>query len=141
MERIIKKVYIDPATRTQAKTDIESADVAIYGKRVLTMAKQEGKGWFAIMLGKHISYKTEIPAYILDAILFAKETYSSNIVADIIQYRMNKHFEADNALDFTSCKAELLKYRNGTNKLEDLAFDFDLVLPDDQILILIDKLK
>ena len=54
---------------------------------------------------------------------------------------MNKHFEADNALDFTSCKAELLKYRNGTNKLEDLAFDFDLVLPDDQILILIDKLK
>ena len=141
VERIIKKVYIDPATRTQAKTDIESADVAIYGKRVLTMAKQEGKGWFAIMLGKHISYKTEIPAYILDAILFAKETYSSNIVADIIQYRMNKHFEADNALDFTSCKAELLKYRNGTNKLEDLAFDFDLVLPDDQILILIDKLK
>ena len=141
VERIIKKVYIDPATRTQAKTDIESADVAIYGKRVLTMAKQEGKGWFAIMLGKHISYKTEIPAYILDAILFAKETYSSNIVADIIQYRMNKHFEADNALDFTSCKTELLKYRNGTNKLEDLVFDFDLVLPDDQILTLIDKLK
>lgn len=141
VERIIKDVYIDLSTCTQAKEDIESADVAVYGKRVLTMAKQEGKGWFAIMLGKHISYKTEIPAYILDAILFAKETYSSNIVADIIQYRMNKHFEADNALDFTSCKAELLKYRNGTKKLEDLAFDFDLVLPDDQILTLIDKLK
>ena len=105
------------------------------------MAKQEGKGWFAIMLGKHISHKTEIPDYIIDAILFAKETYSSNIVSDIIQYRMNKHFEDDDTIDFTSCKAELLKYRNGTNKLEDLAFDFDLVLPDDQILTLIDKLK
>lgn len=141
VERIIKDVYIDPATRIQAKADVENPDVAVYGKRVLTMAKQEGKGWFSIMLGKHISYKTEIPTYILDAILFAKETYSSNIVADIIQYRMNEHFETDNALDFTSCNAELLKYRNGTNKLEDLAFDFDLVLPDDQILTLIDKLK
>ncbi|MEN5057615.1 ATP-dependent nuclease [Sphingobacterium kitahiroshimense] len=141
VQRLIKNIYVDPAIRIQAKTDIKNPDVAVYGKRVLTMAKQEGKGWFAIMLGKHISYKTEIPSYILDAILFAKETYSSNIVADIIQYRMNKHFEADNAFDFTSCKAELLKYRNGTNKLEDLAFDFDLVIPDDQILTLIDKLK
>lgn len=138
---IIDKVYTDPPTRELAKEDIESDEVAVYGKRVLTMAKQEGKGWFAIMLGKHISYKTEIPDYIIDAILFAKETYSSNIVSDIIQYRMNKHFEDDNTIDFTSCKAELLKYRNGTNKLEDLAFDFGLVLPDDQILTLIDKLK
>lgn len=141
VKRLIKNVYVAPATRNQAKADIENPDVAVYGKRVLTMAKQEGKGWFAIMLGKHISYKTEIPAYILDAILFAKESYSSNIVADIIQYRMRKHFEDDDTLDFTNCKAELLKYRNGTNKIEDLAFDFDLVLPDDQILTLIDKLK
>lgn len=138
---IIDKVYTDPPTRELAKEDIESDEVAVYGKRVLTMAKQEGKGWFAIMLGKHISYKTEIPNYIIDAILFAKETYSSNFVSDIIQYRMNKHFEDDDTIDFTSCKAELLKYRNGINKLEDLAFDFDLVLPDDQILTLIDKLK
>lgn len=141
VKRLIKNVYVAPVTRNQAKADIENPDVAVYGKRVLTMAKQEGKGWFAIMLGKHISYKTKIPAYILDAILFAKETYSSNIVADIIQYRMNKHFEADNTLDFTSCKVELLKYRTGANKLEDLAFDFDLVIPNDQILTLIDKLK
>lgn len=54
---------------------------------------------------------------------------------------MNKYFENDDTIDFTSCNVELLKYRNGTNKLEDLAFDFDLVLPDDQILTLIDKLK
>lgn len=54
---------------------------------------------------------------------------------------MDKHFEDDDTTDFTSCKAELLKYRNGVNKLVDLAFDFDLVLPDDQILTLIDKLK
>jgi hypothetical protein len=54
---IIDQVYTDQPTRVQAKTDIEDDDVAVYGKRVLTMAKQEGKGWFAIMLGKHISLR------------------------------------------------------------------------------------
>lgn len=141
VKQIIDQVYVDQPTRDQSVTDIEDNDVAIYGKRVLTMAKQEGKGWFSIMLGKHIFYNTVMPKYILDAIFFAKETYSSSIIADIIQYRMNKHFDDDNTLNFTSCKSELLKYRNGTIELEDLASHFSLVLPHDQILTLIDKLK
>lgn len=140
VKKIIKQVYVDQGTRDVAKADIKDADVAVYGKRVLTMAKQEGKGWFAIMLGKHISYKTIIPNYIIDSIFFAKET-SPNIIADIIDYRIKKNFENNNLLDFTSCKAELLKYRKGEITLGDLAFDFDLVIPDDQILTLIEKLK
>ena len=140
VKKIIKQVYVDQDTRGIAKADIEGADVSIYGKRVLTMAKQEGKGWFAIMLGKHISYKTILPSYIIGAIFFAKEM-SPNIIADIIDYRIKKNLEDNNTLDFTSCKVELLKYRNGEITLGDLAFDFDLVIPDDQILTLIDKLK
>lgn len=138
---IIDQVYTDQPTRVQAKTDIEDDGVAVYGKRVLTMAKQEGKGWFAIMLGKHISFKTEIPNYIVDAILFAKETYSNNIIADIIEYRMNKHFDDDDALDFSSCRESLTKYRAEEATLDDLAFDLDLVISDDQLLTFIDKLK
>jgi len=138
--QIIDQVYVDQNTRDNAEAELEDDDVAIYGKRILTMAKQEGKGWFAIMLGKHISYKTIIPSYIVDAIFFAKET-SPNIIADIIEYRIKKNLEDNNALDFSSCQAEILKYKNGEIKLEDLAFDFDLVVPDDQILTLIDKLK
>lgn len=138
---IIDEVYTDEATRLQAKSDIEDDDVAIYGKRVLTMAKQEGKGWFAIMLGKHITFKTEIPNYIVDAILFAKETYTNNIVADIIEYRMNKHFDDDNTLDFSSYRETLTKYRAEETTLNDLAFDLDLIISDDQLLTFIDKLK
>jgi putative ATP-dependent endonuclease of OLD family len=93
------------------------------------------------MLGKYISYKTEIPDYIMDAVFFAKETYSPNIIADIIDYRIKKYFDDDSTLDFTSCRAELLKYRNGEIKLADLNFDFNLIIPDDQILTLIDKLR
>ncbi|MDB5118860.1 MAG: hypothetical protein JWN56_78 [Sphingobacteriales bacterium] len=139
--QLIDQVYIDSPTRHRSKTDLGDDDVAIHAKRILTMANQEGKGWFAIMLGKHISYKTVIPKYILDGIFFAKETYSTNIIADIIEYRISKNFESNNALDFTICRAELLKYRNGGIILEDLVFDIDLVIPGDQILTLIEKLK
>ena len=139
--QIIDQVYIDQPTRDQSLADLEDDNVSIYGKRVLTMAKQEGKGWFAIMLGKHIFHKTIMPKYILDAIFFAKDTYSSNIIADIIDYRIKKQLEDDSTLNFTSCRKELLRYRNGEIQLEDLAFDFDLVIPNDQVMTLIDKLK
>lgn len=138
---IIEDVYADQPTRDQAKSDLESNDVAIYGKRVLTMAKQEGKGWFAIMLGKHISYNTIIPEYIIDAILFSKETHSTNIIADIIDYRMMQNFKQDDKLDFTACRETLIKYRNGDASVEDLSFDFDLIIPNDQILTLLNKVK
>ncbi|MEA1849934.1 AAA family ATPase [Chryseobacterium sp. MHB01] len=140
-KEIIKQVYVDQGTIDLAKADLEDADVAVYGRRILTMAKQEGKGWFAILLGNYISYRTVIPAYILDAIFFAKDTYSANIVADIIDYRIKKNLEENDALDFASCRVELAKYRNGEIKLKDLAFDFDLIIPHDQILTLIDKLN
>jgi putative ATP-dependent endonuclease of OLD family len=139
--RIINQVYLDKGTRDQAKLDLKNDEVAIYGKRILTMAKQEGKGWFAIILGKHVSFNTVIPKYILDAIFFAKETYSSNIIADIIAYRIKKNFEDDPLLDFTRCNTELLKYRNGEIPLGDLIFEFDLVISQDQVLGLIDKFK
>ncbi|NAW51831.1 AAA family ATPase [Elizabethkingia argentiflava] len=139
--QIIDQVYIDQPTRDQSLTDLEENDVSIYGKRVLTMAKQEGKGWFAIMLGKHIFHKTIIPKYILDAIFFARDTYSPNIVADIIDYRIKKCLEDDSTLDFTDCRKKLLRYRSEEIKLEDLAFDFKLVIPNDQVMTLINKLK
>jgi len=49
------------------------------GNVFLTMANNEGKGWFAILLGGSISYKTELSDYILDAILFAKESFSKTL--------------------------------------------------------------
>jgi len=141
VQKIIKQVYVDKATREQAKLDLENTDVAVSGKRVLTMAKQEGKGWFAIMLGKHIFFKTIVPEYILDAIFFAKDSYSSHIIADIIEFRINENFKDKNTLDFASCRAQLLKYRNAEIPLEDLIIDLDLVIPNDQILTIIEKLK
>ena len=43
----------------------------MYGRRVLTMAENAGKGWFALLVGKMIDHRTIIPDYILKALSFA----------------------------------------------------------------------
>lgn len=141
VEQIVSQVYEDPATIQKANDDIKNKNVSVYGKRVLTMAKKEGKGWFAIMLSKHVFFRTVIPEYIVDAILFAKEAYPVNVVADIIEYRIRKNLKDDPTIDFKTCRENLAKYRKGGAKLSDLAFDLEIAMPNDQILTLINKLK
>lgn len=136
----IKQVYEDGGTRYQAKQDLKHDDVSVYGKRILTMAKHVGKGWFAILLGKHITHQTNIPEYIIDAILFAGDKYSRHIISDIIEFRMIKNKEDNSNLDFTECYDKLNKYRLGENNLEELAFDLDLKIPGDIALTLIEKI-
>lgn len=88
---IIPKVYSDDKTKNLAEKELDSEDVAIFGKRILTMAKQEGKGWFAIMLGEQINYLTVIPEYIIDGIIHAKEDWSEEIIAGIIKFRFREY--------------------------------------------------
>jgi putative ATP-dependent endonuclease of OLD family len=140
--RIIKQVYKDEDTQKLAKKELESKDAAIFGRRVLTMAKQEGKGWFSIMLGKHIFYRTYIPEYIVDAIVFAKDLYSTEIISDIVKYRIKKNIEddKDKKLDFSSCVENLKLYRKGSISLVDLISEIKMVIPNDQLLTLLRKL-
>lgn len=140
--RIIKQVYTDEDTQKLARKELESKDKALFGKRVLTMAKQEGKGWFAIMLGKHIFYQTFIPKYIIDAIVFAKDLYSVELISDIVEYRIRKNIENDKEkkLGFSSCIENLKKYRNGLITLNDLILEIKKVIPNDQLLTLLRKL-
>lgn len=139
--QIIDKAYTDDVTKDLAKKELESNDVSKFGKRVLTMAKQEGKGWFAIMLGQHISYKTEIPNYILESIVFAKEVYSNNLIADIVEYRLNKTFEENDKLDYTKCFEILAEYRNQSSSIKDLKTEIQTANKHDQILSFLNFFK
>ena len=85
---VLGEVYSDPATIALAKTELESADIAKYGTRVLTMANHVGKGWFAIILGKTITPDVSIPDYVLDALFMAHRPVSNEILARIIDYRL-----------------------------------------------------
>lgn len=141
VEQIIDEIYVDKPTITLAKEELDDEDIAVYGKRVLTMANQAGKGWFAIMLGKHISYKTIIPDYIVEAIAFAKESYSKNIIADIIEFRMNKYAKEDDKIDFTSLKEIISNYRINQATINEVILEIENRISEDQILTLIEKVK
>lgn len=139
--QILDSAYSDEPTKKTAKAELESTDVSLFGKRVLTIAKQEGKGWFAIMLGKYVSYKTEMPDYILDSIIFAKDEYTNDLIADIVEYRINKNCLDDNKLDFTSCRSVLNDYRKGTSTVALLKTELHKVIKDDQIITFLNRFK
>lgn len=40
---LIPDIYNDDKIKTKAESDLKSADVAQYGKRILTMAEKKGK--------------------------------------------------------------------------------------------------
>lgn len=139
--QIINKAYVDEATRILAKTELESDDVSVYGKRALVMANQEGKGWFAIMLGKHVTYKTILPDYILNAILYAKSVYSNSLIAEITEYRLKKIASENDELNFRICYRILNKFRIDESNLDAVISEIESVMEEDQIITFLNCFK
>lgn len=138
--KTIPEVYIDELTRDQAKTEIEDDDIEVYGKRLLTMAKHAGKGWYAIILGGFIDGFTIIPEYIVDAILFAKNAVSKEIIIDIIKHRVACQLDADPLLDTSELTDYLDSFRDEGTTLPDLINYLATLIPSDQILGFLKKL-
>lgn len=87
---ILSDVYRDANTITTSRAELKSIDSAISGQRVLTMANHEGKGWFAITLGKVIDFNVQIPDYIVNAVLFSHGSFSDDILFKILKHRFTK---------------------------------------------------
>lgn len=105
------------------------------GGRTLTMAKQEGKGWFAILLAEHLTNQVKIPAYILQAIHFAHGPFSRSLIARILQHRAeclisSKPFLASQKKDFL---VEVERFQRNEIDLLDLKTAALLRLPGDAI--------
>lgn len=113
---ILGDVYKDAGTITTAKAELESGDIAQFGKRVLTMANNAGKGWFAILLGRMITPDTPIPDYILDAIFEAHAPVSVETWASILAYRIVE-IEKKTGMFFpqpiAEMRAEIARWRRG----------------------------
>ncbi len=129
---IIEQVYTDPPTIALAKVELASDDVSIAGKRILTMAKQEGKGWFAILLGNNIDFNTAIPNYILQAVQFATPKMSREIIAGIFNYRMKVLLSNEEELDFDVFKNNLNRYRKSEIELPEIIDEFETIVLADR---------
>lgn len=132
---VVQNVYVDSATRVTATEELCSGDKAQYGKRVLTMAANQGKGWFAILLGKHITHKTVLPEYICKAIFFARGNLTAELFFNIYNYRIKCALAADEIPQRVAdtAKARLDEYREGTIDLAALKAAMGPAIPGDQI--------
>jgi putative ATP-dependent endonuclease of OLD family len=99
------------------------------------MASNQGKGWFAILLGKNISHKTVLPVYIWKAIFFAKPTLTRELFFNIYSYRLR--YAAIDGLVLAAAVAPALqvleKFREGTISLAALKAQMMVDIPGDQI--------
>lgn len=87
LKKIVGDVYTSKPTICLANAELSSPDIAISGSRVLTMANKQGKGWFALTLGKVIDFKVNIPDYIFNAIKFAHGDFNKALTFKILKHR------------------------------------------------------
>lgn len=132
---LVDDVYKDAATITKASVELMSGDKTKYGRRVLKMAANQGKGWFAILLANNISHKATLPVYIKNAIFFARPKLSIELFFNIYSYRL-QHAAKDGLI--TSAEADaawvaLKKYRECAIDLPTLKAGMIAAFPDDQI--------
>ncbi|KQM79197.1 ATP-dependent endonuclease [Pedobacter sp. Leaf216] len=136
----IPEVYKEEDTIELAATDIGDEDIAISGKRVLAMAKYAKKGWYALILGKHITFKTNIPPYILDAIVFSKTTLSRRTILSLLDYRLSQYRKDAVHPEFLALELEMEKYGKGDIALQALIASIHKALPNDQIKDFLERL-
>jgi len=135
-QQVVNEVYKSAEKQKEADSDFESTDVEIYGRRILIMAQQEGKGWLAIMLGKHITCYTVIPKYIMKAIIFAKPSFTVALISNIIQYRI----KVDEDINNKEVNEALTNYSKGSSTLTSIISEISKISPDDPILVLLNLL-
>lgn len=134
--------YKDAATIAEATADLESKDIVRFGKRVLTVAKGAGKGWFAIQVAKKINANTHLPDYIAEA-LFEAHQPSPPVIAAIMRYRLRKIEESRvaNSESVDQMLAQTQLYLDGKITRADLLIDMTSLFPGDQIVRLLSYLK
>jgi putative ATP-dependent endonuclease of the OLD family len=140
--RSVDKVYTAPATITQATTELRSGLIHQSGYRTLTMAEQEGKGWFAILLARTLDHQTVIPGYIRDAVLFAHGSFSRPLTMRILRYRMNCLWGIDIASRprLTAFNDDVERFGRSEIDLPTLRAAAALALPGDVVHAFLDRM-
>jgi len=132
----LNTVYTLPATIVVATEELRSNDPAIYGKRVLTMAENAGKGWLAIQLAKRVTGATRIPGYLVEAIFAAHRPVSRAVLANMIEHRLNFHQNPAvlPEAELAGLREQLKSYRKGDLAIEPLREAVIGLVPGDVII-------
>ena len=132
---LLGEIYTDASTIDKAKSELESGDIAVFGKRALTLAKAQGKGWFALKLADQLDPQTKIPEHILRALAFVQPNLTVEVWANIFGYRLrlmrNQAKFSDEILN--EFGEQLDSYRQGTIDLQEIKEQFLTAFAADRI--------
>ena len=133
---LVEVVYVDENTKKTAKNELGNKDPNISGSRILKMAQNMGKGWFAITLSDYISINSCMSGYILDAVMFAKDRINRSTIFSILEYRMKNTIKGEKYKDI---ERVLLDYHDGKIEIDSVVKIQD-VLDDSEIMKLVNRL-
>jgi putative ATP-dependent endonuclease of the OLD family len=139
---VVNDVYVHSPTRALAQAELISGHPGMAARRMLMMASYQGKGWFAILLGKQIQWSTLIPGYIRSALLFAHGGFSNELLFNILKHRI-KHIDGAGLIARPVLQGyweRLLQFRDGRSDLATLNADTQVSLAGDQINLLLTEL-
>lgn len=121
VKALVKSMYKREADQKRINALLEDKKIEVYGKEILRLADNFGKGWFALLLEEHINHLTYIPEYILKAIGFASPHINIETLNNIARYRLKSltscKIEGDNT-DYESLLDQFLKIRQPNKALD-----------------------
>ncbi|MBU8568044.1 AAA family ATPase [Virgibacillus pantothenticus] len=90
VKSILDDTFDRPTTVQKYISELEGQDDLKRNLAMLKLAREVGKGWFAIELGQNLDIAAKIPHYIIDAIAFAcQESVDISIYKKIVLYTLN----------------------------------------------------
>ena len=119
-----------------AKAELDSDIETTANLKMLNLAKENGKGWFAVLLSKYIDRNAAIPEYVLESIAFASPALPVKIKASMILYRVeslkNDGARVDAATAFEQKHAGNLD-KNEVDYLPHYIEDYSNSFPEDTL--------
>jgi len=99
LKKTVRTAYKRESDIDRINSLLDHTKVEISGKEVLRLADSFGKGWFAIMVTENIDHLTNIPDYIIKALVFSCPNLKNSILLYIAKYRLAKliysHYDGD----------------------------------------------
>lgn len=90
IKKILPVIYKRQCDIEKSMDKLNMNDKVIVGKEALRLANKKGKGWFALLIAEELSYKTNIPEYILKAIAFTSGHITEEHLKAMAHYRIKE---------------------------------------------------
>lgn len=129
----VDDIYSDDDTIRLAEAEINSDYIDDYGARVIKMANNVGKGWFALILAKYITHETFIPNYIWEALLFTANKFKKEIIYKIVCHRIKENDYKSHLSN--EIKDNLNKFIKNEIEIAELTTILEALMDDDNQII------